>query len=172
MLFLQLFVSKINSNSLFRTHVVRLYDLMSYDYRSHVVRLYTPMSYDYRVPCRTTWELINVSLQSQKNITHWFSAHFFFAHIFNIHTQIRISWKYRNLSKENIKRKSQTLMAASTLFVHAVPPKEGFVSASFNSHCVAFLSLHINVLFIMVWQYVIHFCTTTYKPNQTFWLFQ
>ena len=40
-------------------------------------------------------------------------------------------------------------MAASTLFVHAVPPKEGFVSASFNSHCVAFLSLHINVLFIM-----------------------
>ena len=42
-------------------------------------------------------------------------------------------------------------MAASTLFVHAAPPKEGFVSASFNSHCVAFLSLHINVLFIMVW---------------------
>ena len=40
-------------------------------------------------------------------------------------------------------------MAASTLFVHAAPPKEGFVSASFNSHCVAFLSLHINVLFIM-----------------------
>ena len=39
-------------------------------------------------------------------------------------------------------------MAASTLFVHAAPPKEGFVSASFNSHCVAFLSLHINVLFI------------------------
>lgn len=67
MLIFQLFVSKINSNSLFRTHVVRLYDLMSYDYRSHVVQLYTPKSYDYRVPCRTTWELINITLQSQKS---------------------------------------------------------------------------------------------------------
>lgn len=36
------------------------------------------------------------------------------------------------------------------IVVHSVPSKEGFVSASFNSHCVAFLSLHINVLFIMV----------------------
>lgn len=36
------------------------------------------------------------------------------------------------------------------IVVHAAPSKEGFVSASFNSHCVAFLSLHINVLFIKV----------------------
>lgn len=143
MFIFQLFVSKINSNSLFRTHVVRLYDLMSYNYT---------------LPSRTTigchvvrHENLLTLLFNLKNHNSLIFSTFFSSFIFSIFThKIRISWKYRNLSKENIKRKSQTLMAASTLFVQAVPPKEGFVSASFNSHCVAFLSLHINVLFIKV----------------------
>lgn len=131
---------------------------MSYDYMTSCRTITDLMLYNYTLPSRTTigchvvrHENLLTLLFNLKSHNSLIFSTFFSSFIFSIFTQNKNLFpKYRNLSEENIKRKSQTLMAASTLFVHAAPPKEGFVSASFNSHCVAFLSLHINVLFIMV----------------------
>ena len=93
--------------------VKRYYGLMSYDYILPCCTTIAPNSYDYRVPCRTTWEPYTHDSSIVKIITLWFSAPFLFAHIFNICTQIRFSWKYRNLSKVNIKRISQIALAGT-----------------------------------------------------------
>ena len=79
MLIFQLFVSKINSNSLFRTHVVRLYDLMSYNYT---------------LPSRTTigchvvrHENLLTLLFNLKNHNSLIFSTFFSSFIFSIFTQ-------------------------------------------------------------------------------------
>lgn len=131
---------------------------MSYDYMTSCRTITDLMLYNYTLPSRTTigchvvrHENLLTLLFNLKNHNSLIFSTFFSSFIFSIFTQNKNLFRNtENSSEENIKRKSQTLMAASTLFVHAAPPKKGFVSASFNSHCVAFLSLHINVLFIMV----------------------
>lgn len=171
-LILLLFCLKINSNFLFRTHVVRLYDLKPYDYRSHVVRLYSPMSYDYRVPCRTTWELINITLQSQKIITLWFSASSFPRSYFQYSQSNKNQLKIQKSQEGKCKKKITNTHGSIYIVRSCCSSKWRLCICFLNSHCVAFLSLHIIVSFIKVWQCAIHFYTTTHKPNQTFWLFQ
>ena len=80
---------------------------MLYDYIIPCRTTIVLQSYVYRGSRRTTWEPYKHYSSIMKILTVWFSAPFFFVHIFNIHTQIRFSWKYRNLSKENVKRNSR-----------------------------------------------------------------
>ena len=97
--------------------VKRYYGLMSYDYILPCCTTIAPNSYDYRMPCRTTWVLYKHDSLITKIITLWFSAPFPFVHIFNIRIQIKFSWKFRNLSKENIKRISRIVLAGTFLLI-------------------------------------------------------
>lgn len=149
--FLQLFVSKLI--------VILYFKLMSYDYMTSCRTIIDLMLYDYTLPSRTTIGAMSYDMRTCKHyssiskvITLWFSVHYFPRSYFQYSHKIRICSEIPKSQRGKYKEK--------------------ITSASFNSHCVAFLSLHINVLFIKVWQYVIHFYTTTCKPNQTFWLFQ
>lgn len=95
--------------------VMRYYGLMSYDYILPCCTTIAPNSYDYRMPCRTTWEPYKHDSSIAKIITLWFSSPFSLVLVFNICTQIIFSWKYRNFSKENIKRISRIVLAGFIL---------------------------------------------------------
>ena len=109
--------------------VKRYYGLMSYDYILPCCTTIAPNSYDYRVPCRTTWEPYKHDSLIVKIITLWFSAPFLPVLVFNICTQIIFSWKYRNFSKENIKRISGICSAISDILLKGWTRRSSIISA-------------------------------------------